>query len=97
MLSLTHGLSCYPHTIVIISVMQAFCEDLLCARSYVHASGGRRWITFYDLNPSGDTNLWRRQDIVYSGLRGQKKCPGGSIKEGFLEEDAFELGLKERL
>lgn len=39
------------------------------------------------------------EEAGYSVLRAQrqKKCPGGSIKEGFLEEDAFELGLKERL
>lgn len=38
--------------------------------------------------------MWRRQDIVVLRAHRQKKCPGGSIKEGFLEEDAFELGLK---
>lgn len=36
---------------------------------------------------------------MYSGLTErdrQKKGPGGLIKEGFLEEEAFQLGLKER-
>lgn len=58
-----------------------------------HASGSRRWIT-HDLCPPGDANLWRRQDIVYSGLRGRRNALGDQSKKASWSRMPLNWALK---